>query len=401
MNVFVYDAVRTPRGAGKKDKGALASVSPLDLVAQLLRALPQRIDFDPERVEDVILGCVTQVGAQGANMARIAALHAGWPDNVPGITVNRFCTSGLDACSLAAARIEAGECELLVAGGVESMSQVPMFSDKGAWYTDPAIMRSTRFTPLGISADLLATLEGFDRDALDRLALESHRRALAALENDVFVDSLVSVTGADQAVVLEKDEPPRAGLTLEKLNALPAAFEEMGQQGFDQAVMQAYPEVSSVSHVHSPGNSPAPADGASLLIIGSEQVARKHRLAPKARIMATASAAADPVLMLTAAEDATRRVLEKSGLRVDDIDRFEVNEAFAATALRYQRVFGLDDSRFNVNGGAIAFGHAMGATGGMLIAQLLDELKRSGGRYGLVAVAGGGGLGSAMIVERL
>lgn len=348
-----------------------------------------------------MLGCVTQVGAQGANIARIASLHAGWPENVPGITVNRFCTSGLDACSLAAARIEAGECELLVAGGVESMSQVPMFSDKGAWYTEPTIMRSTRFTPLGISADLLATLEGFDRDALDRLALESHRKALAALENGVFTDSLVSVTGADQAVVLEKDEPPRAGLTLEKLNALPAAFEEMGQQGFDTAVMQAYPQVASMSHVHSPGNSPAPADGASLLIIGNEQVAREHGLAPKARIVATASAAADPVLMLTAAEDATDRVLEKSGLALDDIDRFEVNEAFAATVLRYQRVFDLDDSRFNVNGGAIALGHPMGATGGMLIAQLLDELKRCGGRYGLIAVAGGGGLGSAMIVECL
>lgn len=400
MTVYIYDAVRTPRGAGKKDKGALGSVAPLDLVAQLLHALPQRNDFDAAQVEDLVLGCVTQVGAQGANIARIAALHAGWPDTVPGITVNRFCTSGLDACAIAAARIAAGESELLLAGGVESMSQVAMFSDKGAWYSDPAVMRSTRFTPLGISADLLATLEGFDRETLDRLALESHRRALAARENAVFAESLVPVTGADGSVVLAQDEPPRAGLTLEKLNALPAAFEEMGKQGFDQAVLKAYPQVASVSHVHSPGNSPAPADGASLLLIGNEQCADRHGLAPKARIVASASAAADPVLMLTAAEDATRKVLARSGLSLDDIDRFEVNEAFAATTLRYQRVFELDDTRVNVNGGAIALGHAMGATGGMLIAQVLDELKRSGGRYGLVAVAGGGGLGSAMIVER-
>lgn len=401
MNPMIFDAVRTPRGAGKADGGALAEVAPLELTAQLLKALPGRSGLDPERIEDVVLGCVTQVADQGANPARIAVLHAGWPDRVAGMTINRFCTSGLDACALAAARVQSGECGLLIGGGVESMSRVPMFSDQGAWYNDPAIMKSTRFTPLGISADLLGTLEGLGREELDALALESQRRAVRARTEGAFSKHLIPVTDSEGRVILDADQPPREGLSMEKLAGLPAVFAELGEKGADRRALSAYPELDRIEHLHSPGNSPAPADGAGLVVIGSEQAGRESGLTPRARILGWATAAADPVLMLTAAEEATRHALAKAGLEAENIERWEVNEAFAATLLRYRRVFAIDPARLNVNGGAIALGHAMGATGAMLIAQLLDALDACQGRYGLVAVAGGGGLGSAMVVERL
>lgn len=401
MKPIIFDAVRTPRGAGKADGGALAEVAPLELTAQLLKALPERTGLMPERIEDVVLGCVTQIGDQGANPARIAVLHAGWPDRVAGLTINRFCTSGLDACALAAARIQSGECGLLIGGGVESMSRVPMFSDKAAWYTDRGIMKSTRFTPLGISADLLATLEGLKREELDALALESQRRAVGARAEGAFEKHLVPVTGSDGSVVLDADQPPRAGLSMEKLSGLPAVFAELGEKGADRLALAAYPELDRIEHLHSPGNSPAPADGAGLVVIGSEQAGHESGLMPRARILSWATAAADPVLMLTAAEEASRRALTQAGLATEDIERWEVNEAFAATLLRYRRVFAIDSARLNVNGGAIALGHPMGATGAMLIAQVLDALDACQGRYGLVAVAGGGGLGSAMVLEHL
>lgn len=401
LRPLIFDAVRTPRGVGKADGGALANVTPMDMLAQLLQALPKRSGLDPAAIEDVVLGCVTQVGDQGANPARIAVLHAGWPDRVPGLTINRFCTSGLDACAMAAARVRSGECGLLLGGGVESMSRVPMFSDKGAWYTDAAIMKSTRFTPLGISADLLATLEGLDRGAVDALALESQNRAVHAREGGRFSDHLIAVVDDDGGVVLDQDQPPRSGLSIEKLGGLPAVFAEMGEQGADRRALKAFPELTQIHHVHSPGNSPAPADGAALVLIGSEAAGQANGLSPRARILSWATAAADPVLMLTAAEDATELALRRAGLSAGDIDLWEVNEAFAATVLRYQRVFGIASAQLNVNGGAIALGHAMGATGAMLIGQLLSALDASNGRYGVVAVAGGGGLGSAMVVERV
>lgn len=401
MNAMIFDAVRTPRGRGKAEGGALAAVAPLELCAQLLKALPARSALDPNCIEDVLLGCVTQVGDQGANPARIAVLHAGWPDRVPGVTLNRFCTSGLDACALAAARVQSGDAAMLIAGGVESMSRVPMFSDQGAWYSDPAIMKSTRFTPLGIAADLLATLEGVSREAADAFALESQRRAVAGRDAGVFNDHLVPVTGADNAIQLATDEPPRDGLSLDKLAALPAVFAELGAKGADQRALKAYPELDEIVHVHSAGNSPAPADGAALTVIGSEAAGRAAGLTPRARIVSWASAAADPVLMLTAAEDATEMALRRAGLKASDIDRWEVNEAFAATVLRYQRVFDIDPQHLNVHGGAIALGHAMGATGAMLLTQLISILASCQGRYGVVSVAGGGGLGTAMVVEYL
>ena len=401
MNAIIYDAIRTGRGIGKADGGALAEISPLELCAQLFKALPEREGLDPTSIEDVVLGCVTHVGDQGANIARIGVLHAQWPDQVPGVTINRFCTSGLDACAIAAARVVAGENDLLIGGGVESMSRVAMFSDQGAWYTQPAIMKSTRFTPLGISADLLATLEGLEREALDQWALTSQQRAVAARADRVFADQIIPITDADGQMVLDADQPPREGLTLEKLASLPAVFEKMGAEGADQRALKFFPELDHIDHVHSAGSSPAPADGASLVVVGSEESGKAQGLTPKARIISWATAAADPVLMLTAAETATQKALAKAGLAASEIDLWEVNEAFAATLLRYRRVFDIDPDRLNIHGGAIALGHAMGATGAMLIAQLITGLTICQGRFGVVSVAGGGGLGTAMVIERL
>lgn len=401
MNALIFNAIRTPRGAVRKDGGALAQVKPIELVSQLLQAMPTRSGFNPNDVEDLVLGCVTQVKEQGANLARIAALYAGWPDHVPGMVVNRFCTSGLDACAAAAARVSAGECNLIAAGGVESMSLVPMFSDKGDWFTDPTVMRRTRFTPLGVSADLLATLEGLSREELDQYALESQNRAVNARDKKSFQSSMVPVVDSQGETLLSVDEPPRAGLTIDKLASLPPAFQAFGEKGFDQMLIKSFDSISQVNHVHSAGNSPAPADGAALVMIGSDAFASSSGLRPRARILSYATAAADPMLMLTAAEAATEKALAKAKITMAQMDRLEVNEAFAATIIRYIRRFNIDNQKINPNGGAIAFGHAMGATGAMLIAQLLDELDDCNGRYGLVSVAGGGGLGTAMVVERL
>ncbi len=399
MDAWIYDTVRTPRGAGR-DKGSLAGVKPLALTAGLYRALQQRLDFDPALVADVVLGCVTQFGDQGTNPARISVLYAGWPDTVAGITVNRFCTSALDACHLAALKVSAGGEQFAIGGGVESMSRVPMFSDEGAWLKDKEVMRRTAFTPLGISADLVASLDGITRDAADAYALRSQQRAAAARESGRFERSLVPVTDADGNVVLDRDETIRADSSAEKLAGLPPAFAELGAKGVDKAVLARYPGLERIDHVHTVGNSPAMADGAALALIGTRAAGEAAGLAPRARVVAAATAAADPVIMLTAGETAARRALEQAGIAADALDVIECNEAFAAPTLRFQREFGLDDERFNVNGGAIAFGHPMGATGAMLLASVIDELERRDGRYGLVAVAGGGGLGTAMVVER-
>lgn len=401
MTAMIFDACRTPRGAVSKKGGSLATVRPIDLVAGLLQALPDRTALDPASVEDLILGCVTQTKEQGTNLARIAVLHAGWPDHVPGLTLNRFCTSGLDACASGAARVSSGECDLLLAGGVESMSRVPMFADEGDWFSHPPVMQSSRFTPLGVSADLLAALEGYERGELEAFALASQQRAVTGRAQGVFARSLVPVQDAAGEVLLAEDEPPRAGMTADKLAALEPAFGKLAAKGFGAQALKAYPQVSEIPPVHTPGTSPAPADGAGLVLIGSAAAGQRQGLTPRARIVAQASAAADPVLMLTAAEEATRKVLSRADLTPEQLDRVEVNEAFAATALRFRRVFGLTTEQMNVHGGALALGHAMGATGAMLIAQLLDELAACDGRYGLVSIAGGGGVGTAMLIERV
>lgn len=401
MNTLIFSAIRTPRGAVTRKGGALAGIKPIELISQLLKALPSHANVNLNDIEDLVLGCVTQTKEQGANLARIAALYSGWPDHVSGITINRFCTSGLDAVAIAAARIMSGECDVIAAGGVESMSRVPMFSDQGDWFTDPQVMQRTRFTPLGVSADLLATIESLTREDLDAYALESQRRAVLAREQGVYRPSIVPVTDAEHQVLLADDEPPRDGLTMDKLAALPPAFVEWGAKGFDAAILKVYSELETIHHLHSAGNSPAPADGAGLILLGNEAYAAKTGLKPKARVISFATAAADPMLMLTAAEQATEKALAKAKLAATDMHCIEVNEAFAATVLRYIRHFKLDPTKVNIHGGAIARGHAMGATGAMLIAQTIDELERNQQRYGLVAIAGGGGVGTAMVIERV
>ena len=400
MDAYVLDFVRTPRGLGR-DKGALAGVTPIELVRQLLIALAARQALDTSRVADLVLGCVTQSGEQGADLARIAALYAGWSDSVSGMTVNRFCASGLSACGIAAQSVHAGTADLVVGGGVESMSRVPMMSDRGAWYTDPAVSRATGFVHMGIAADLVATLEDFPREQLDAVALESHRRALQARSEGRFARSLVPVIAADGATLLDRDENVREGLVAAKLAALPPAFVEAGAAGGDAVARQYYPQLSAISHRHTVASSPGMADGAALVLIGSLDVAKSLALRPRARIRAFAEVAAEPVVMLTAGQRAAEHALRRIGAAARDLDVCEFNESFAAVTLKFQRDLQLDPARVNVNGGCIALGHAMGATGAMLLGAAVEELERQDRELGLIAISGGAGVGSAMVVQRL
>ncbi|TRX76827.1 acetyl-CoA C-acetyltransferase [Pseudomonas mangiferae] len=397
---YIYDAVRTPRGKGKKD-GALYSVKPVDLAAGLLRALQRRHDLDTGEVDDIVLGCVTPVGDQGADIAKTAALVADWDVRVAGVQLNRFCASGLEAVNLAAMKVRSGFEDLVVAGGVESMSRVPMGSDGGAWALDPATNLHSQFVPQGIGADLIATLEGFSRDDVDAFALRSQRKAASARDAGAFARSLVSVTDQNGIVLLDHDEFIRADSTLEGLGKLKPSFEAMGRMGFDATALRKYSHLERIDHVHTPGNSSGIVDGAALMLIGSPQKGAALGLAPRARIVATAVTGSDPTIMLTGPAPATRKVLAKAGLRVEDIDLFEVNEAFASVVLRFMREMGVDEARVNVNGGSIALGHPLGATGCAILGTLLDELEARQQRYGLATLCVGGGMGIATIIERL
>lgn len=394
---FVYEAIRTPRGRGRAE-GALAGVSPIALVGGLLRELVSRTSLDPSRVDDVVLGCVTQVGEQGTDVARMAVLMAGWPHTVPGATVSRFCTSGLDAVSQAAARVMAGMDDLVVAGGVESMSRVPMFADKGAWFADPAVAAGTRFVHMGVSADLIATLDGRSREELDAWAARSHHRAAAAWAAGHFDRAVVPVE-ADGAVLLAVDERIRSDITLESLAARPPAFGGFGQSGGDALVRSVYPEVEAVDHLHTSGSSPGIVDGASVVLVGSRQAGLDLGLEPLARVVSFAQAAVEPVIMLTGPVPATREALRRAGLGVDAIDLWETNESFSATVLHYISQLGLDPERVNVDGGAIAMGHPLGATGAMLVGTLVDALRREGGGRGVVSLCGGAGVAAAAVLE--
>jgi acetyl-CoA C-acetyltransferase len=400
MDAYILDAVRTPRGAAKKT-GALASVKPIDLLAALYRALEQRSGLDTALVDDVVLGCATQTGEQGANIARISALYAGWSERVSGTTLNRFCCSGLDAINYAALKVSSGLERLVVAGGVESASRVPMFGDNGAWFADPLVRERTGFVHMGVAADLVATLEGFDRAELDAYAVESHQRAAHARDAGHFAPSLVPVCGPDGQLLLDRDELIRSDTSAEKLAAFEPSFAEFGAQGMDALALARYPQIDQLRHLHHRGNSPALADGASLLLIGNQAQAEALGLRPRARIRAFANAACEPVIMLAAAQAATQQAIANAGLTLAQIDRFEFNEGFAAPVLKLQRDLGISPERLNVNGGTIAMGHALGATGGMLIATLLDELERSGLRFGVAAIMGGAGLGTATLIERV
>ena len=399
---FIFDAVRTPRGRGKRT-GSLHESKPITLVVSLINALLQRNpDLDPNRIDDILLGCVTPIGDQGADIARTAALVAGLPDTVAGVQLNRFCASGLEAVNSAAQKVRAGWDDLILAGGVESMSRVPMGSDGGAWIMDPETNYQTSFVPQGISADLIATLEGFSRTDVDRYAAESQARAAKAWSNGYFAGSVVPVIDRNGLTVLDHDEHMRPSSTVDSLGELPPSFAAIGDVGgFDAVALQKYHWLERIDHVHTAGNSSGIVDGASLLVVGSEQVGRELNLRPRARIVSTAVSGTDPTIMLTGPAPASRKALAKAGLSVADLDLVEMNEAFAAVVLRFMKDLDLPADKVNVNGGAIALGHPLGATGGMLVGTLLDELERRELRYGLVTLCIGGGMGLATIFERI
>ncbi len=399
---FIYDAVRTPRGKGKKD-GSLHTVKPVDLVVGLLDALCLRQgDALRQETDDLVLGCVTPVADQGADIAKTAALAAGWQDTVAGVQLNRFCASGLEAVNIGAMKIRSGFEDLVVVGGVESMSRIPMGSDGGAWAMDPATNLRTGFVPQGIGADLIATLEGFTRADVDAFALRSQQRAAAARSAGYFQGSLVPVRDLNGLPLLLEDEFIRPDTTLEGLASLQPSFTMMGEMGgFDAVALQKYHWVEAIEHVHTAGNSSGIVDGAALMLIGSEAKGRQLGLRARARVVATAVSGADPTIMLTGPAPAARKALARAGLRVEDIDLWEINEAFAAVALRFMRDMEIDADRVNVNGGAIAMGHPLGATGCMIVQIALDELERRGLRRALCTLCVGGGMGIATIIERV
>ena len=398
-DAFVYEAIRTPRGRGRRS-GALAGVKPVHLVTWLIDELRRRYPgLDPAAIDDLVLGVVTAAGDQGLDIAKTIALAAGLPDSVSGVQLNRFCASGLEAVNTAAARVRAGWAELVLAGGVESMSRVPMGSDGGAWVFDPEISAAVRFVPQGVSADLLATLERLGREDLDQFALGSHVKAAKAWADGRFAQSVVPVVGASGAVLLDHDQHVRTDARLDRLAALPAAFAEFGLQ-FDQVALGRYPEPARIEHLHTAGSSSGIVDGAALVLVGSEQAGMRAGLRPRARIVAAALDGVDAALMLTGPAGATRKALRLAGLTIDEIDLVEINEAFAAVPLWYQRELGIPPDKVNVNGGAIAMGHPLGATGAMLLGTVLDELERRDLRYGLVTLCAGGGMGIATILER-
>ena len=400
-DAFIYDHVRTPRGRGRSD-GALHEVPPIELASQALAALRERSGLDTRAVDDVILGCVTPIGDQGSGIGRVAALNAGYDEQVAGYQLNRFCASGLEAVNSAAAQIMAGQSDVAIGGGVESMSRVPMASDGGAWYGDPAVARRTYFVPQGIGADLIATIEGFSRGDVDAYALESQRRAAQAIADGHFARSIVPVRDVIGGTLLARDEAPRPGTTLADLASLKPAFQQAGEEAGYAAVAQLrYPSVESIRYVHTAGNSSVIVDGAAAVLIGSKAAGKRLGLAPRARIRAFASIGSEPAIMLTGPALATRKVLKRARMSLGDIDLFEVNEAFAAVVLRFLRDTGVSHDKVNVNGGAIALGHPLGATGAMILGTALDELERRNLRTALVTLCVGAGMGTATIIERL
>jgi len=397
---YIYDAIRTPRGRGKAD-GALHDTPPIDLLVTLLHALEQRTPLDTAQVDDIVLGCVTPIGEQGGNIARAAALYAGWDVDTPGMQLNRFCASGLEAVNTAAMKVRAGWEHLVVAGGVESMSRVPMGADGGALYDDPRVSSAIGFVPQGIGADLIATLEGFTRDDVDRYALASQQRAARAAQEGRF-RSLIPVRNAAGAVILAHDEHIRPNTTLEGLAALKPAFARIGEAQFDAIALAQYPQLSRIEHVHTAGNASGIVDGAALVLVGSATAGERLGVKPRARVRAAALVGAEPTIMLTGPGPASLKALKLAGMSIDDIDLIEVNEAFAAVVLRFLRDVGLEDTtKVNVNGGAIALGHPLGATGAMLLGAALDELERTGQGTALITLCVGGGMGIATIIERV
>lgn len=399
---FIYDAVRTPRGKGRKKDGALADARPLQMAKAVLQALPDRSKFDSAEIEDVIFGCVEPVGEQGANVGRMAALISGYDDSVPGVQLNRFCSSGLEAVNIAAAKVKAGDVDLVVGGGMESMSRISMGAAGGAWSTDPELAWGTSFVPQGIGADLIATKHGYSRRDVDSFAVESQRRAAAAWDGDRFSKSVVPVKDCIGVTMLERDEHMRPGTTLEDLSQLKASFETMGRNfGFDAVAIQKHPDVEQIHHVHHAGNSSGVVDGAAAVLIGSKGAGERLGLKPRARIVKSATVGSEPCIMLTGPMPASRKALDKAGMKTSDIDLWEINEAFSAVCLLFMAEMGIDHSVTNVNGGAIAFGHPLGATGAMLLGTMVDELERRDLNTALITLCVGAGMGTSTIIERV
>ncbi len=400
-DAFIYDAVRTPRGRGKKD-GSLHQITALELGTQVLEALRDRNDLDTNRVDDVIFGCVSPVGEQGTDIARMSVLNADFADSVAGVQINRFCASGLEAVNLAAAKVISGEADLVIGGGVESMSRVPMGSDGGPMASDPELAMKTYFVPQGISADLIATKYGFSRGDVDSYAVESQKRAHEAWQDHRFAKTIVPVRDRNGLEVLAHDEHMRPGTTVESLQALRPAFADMGQQyGFDAVAMQRYPEVEHIRHVHHAGNSSGIVDGAAGVLVGNQRMGKELGLEPRARVRAMASIGSEPCIMLTGPEKVTAKVLARAGMSKDDIDLYELNEAFASVVLRYLQALDIEHSTITVNGGASAMGHPLGATGAMILGTVLDELERTGKSTALITLCVGAGMGTATILERI
>ena len=397
---FIYSALRTPRGKGKRD-GSLHEVKPITLLTGILKALQSRHDLDTSQVDDVVMGCVTPVGEQGSCIAKTAALAAGWDFRASGVQLNRFCASGLEAVNMAAQKVRSGWEDLVVAGGVESMSRVPLGTDRGPWACDPETAFDTAFIPQGISADLIATLEGFSREQVDAYAMRSQQRAGAARDRGYFKRSVVPVEDAIGGAILDHDEFIRPQTTMQGLAALKTSFDKMGEMGFDSVAIQRYPQVERIRHVHTPGNSSGIVDGAAAVLIGTEEKGRQLGLTPRARIVSVALSGADPTIMLTGPMPAARKALAKAKMRIEQIDLFEINEAFAVVPMKFMKEMNVSDEIVNVNGGSIAMGHPLGATGAMILGTLIDELERRKLRYGLATLCVGGGMGIATIVERL
>ncbi len=399
---YIYDAVRTPRGKGRKD-GKLHEITPIQLATQALAAIRDRTGIDTADVDDVVLGCVSPVGEQGADIARVAVLNAGYAETTAGVQVNRFCASGLEAVNMAAAKVISGEAEFAIGGGVESMSRVPMGSDGGAWAMDPAVAFNTYFAPQGIGADLIATIDGFSRDDVDAYAVESQRRAAKAWAEKRFARSIVPVRDVIGEVVLDHDEFMRPQTDMQSLAGLQPSFLAMGEQmpGFDEIAKLRYPEIERVNHVHHAGNSSGIVDGASAVLVGNKAIGEKYGLKPRARIKGMASIGSEPLIMLTGPTYVTQKLLKRLGMTPKDIDLFELNEAFASVVLRMMKHLDIPHDKMNVNGGAIAMGHPLGATGGMILGTVLDELERTGKQTALVTLCVGAGMGTATVIERI
>ncbi|HCH24362.1 MAG TPA: acetyl-CoA C-acetyltransferase [Oceanospirillaceae bacterium] len=398
---YIYDAVRTPRSRGKMGVGTLSEVKPINLLSGLLKGLQERHDLDTSLVDDVLMGCVTPMSEQGSDIARCAVMHAGWDESVPGVQLDRFCASGLEAVNSAAAKVASGMESLVVAGGVEAMSRVGMGSNGGPFLADPEFIADNLSVPQGIGADLIATIDGYSREQVDAFAVQSQQRATNARDKGWFDGSVLPVTDRNGMSILQRDDFIKPNTSTETLGALRASFVQMGAAGFDDMAKRKYPQVMDINHVHTAGNSSGIVDGASAVLIGNKAMGEAMGIQPRGRIVATAVLATDPVIMLTGPGPAAKKCLQKAGLTVADIDLWEINEAFASVALRYMRDLGIDDSITNVNGGAIAMGHPLGATGGCLVSVVLDELERRDAKRAMISLCVGGGMGISTLIERV